>query len=448
MKINTSRSSYTLIPRLGLLVNSEIENEFQSLYPDSQEINEEQLIERLRTDLTDEEIEQHICSSRNLVLNITENCNFRCKYCAYSGIYESNRIHNDRKMELSTSKKAVDLFFKNLANRKRKVKINSISVGFYGGEPLLEFSLIKDIYMYTKEKITKTEMDRLFDLQFRVSTNGYLLYKEEIVDFLVKNNIGIDVSLDGPKEEHDKFRVTINMENSWETIWENLNSLYNKFPEYSSKNITYLATIHPMHNYKKIDRFFLENPKRFDITGLLVNKVSKSFLKESLKKKWFGQESLQTSQLINIKNKASFDRKFTLKKISSNSKFTAMCFPGEIKLFVSTDGKIFICERVKQEISIGNVDDGFDYNAIRKVQRLWNEEIIKNRCWECPARTLCHFCVSHSEDKEGIRLDCNYKSRFQNSLSNYLSYKEYEIINASSLPKYSETSVKEYFKQL
>lgn len=448
MKINTNRSSYTLISRLGILINSEIDDELKSLYPDSQQVDEETLIKRLRADITDEEIESHICSCRNLVLNVTDQCNFRCRYCAYSGIYDNVRTHSQKKMELSTAKKAVDLYIKNLKIKKRKIKINTISVGFYGGESLLEFSFIKDIVKYTKEKVSKNGIDKMFDLQFRVSTNGYLLYKKKIVDYLVRNNIGIDVSLDGPKEEHDKFRVTNNNENSWETIWENLNYLYTNYPEYATKHITYLATLHPLHNYNKIDRFFLDNPDRFDITGLLVNQVSKLFLKEPLLDKWFGKESLQTSQLLQIKNKVRLDKKFTLKRISSDSNFTAMCFPGEVKLFVSTDGKILLCERVKQDIPIGNVEDGFDYDAIRKVQRLWNEEIIRNRCWECPALTLCHFCVSHSEDKDGIHLDCNYKNRLQSVLSNYLSFKEDEMIKDNSSHKYSKYSVKEYFQQL
>jgi uncharacterized protein len=98
MDIQTYRSSYKLIQRLGILVNSEIESEFQDLYPNLQGSDEETLIGRLKDDLTDEEIERHICRNRNLILDITEECNFRCKYCAFSGIYESNRTHNPKKM--------------------------------------------------------------------------------------------------------------------------------------------------------------------------------------------------------------------------------------------------------------------------------------------------------------------------------------------------------------
>ena len=186
-------------------MNSEIVDEFQSLYPDLPGIDEEQIIKKLRKVPTDDEIEGHVFNSRNLILNITEQCNFRCKYCVYSGIYNSTRIHNPKVMEFSTAKKAVDLFLKNLETKKCMVKINSFSICFYGGEPLLEFSLIKDIVKYAKVEVTKKGLDKVYELKFRLSTNGYLLDKKEIVDFLVRNNTILNVSLDGPKEEHDKF---------------------------------------------------------------------------------------------------------------------------------------------------------------------------------------------------------------------------------------------------
>jgi len=448
MEIQTNRSSYMLIPELGILVNSEIDGEFQTLYSSSPGIDEKKLIESLRTDLTDEEIEKHICNCRNLILNITEDCNFRCKYCAFSGIYDNTRTHNSKKMELLTAKKAVDLFFKNPDNKNRLLKINSISIGFYGGEALLEFSLIKDIVKYARDKLAEKKLDNVFELQFRLSTNGYLLNNKGVLDFLIGNNIGVDISIDGPEEEHNKFRVTKDRKKTWKSIWENLDYIYNKFPDYYSKNVNFLATLHPQHDFEKIDRFFLENPQRFDIKKLLVNNLSKIFLKESFKEKWFSRELLQTSRLLTIKSSVRLDSKFSLNRITPDSAFTAMCFPGEVKFFVSSDGKIYICERIKMDLPIGNVYDGLDYTVIKKIQRLWNEEIIRNRCWECPAVLFCHFCLAHCEDKDRIRLDCNFEKSHRDVLSNYLAYKEDEKIAANSKTESEENSIKEYLRRL
>ena len=118
-----------------------------------------------------------------------------------------------------------------MSSKKRGIKYNTVYIGFYGGEPLLEFNLIKDTVNYAKEQAAKKSIDKFYDVKFRLTTNGYLLNKKEIDDFLLTNDIGIDVSLDGPKEEHDKFRVTANMEASWEVIWKNLDDIYNKYPD-------------------------------------------------------------------------------------------------------------------------------------------------------------------------------------------------------------------------
>jgi uncharacterized protein len=448
MILQSNNSNYTYLPEIGILVNSEIEDEFQTLIPNSLEIDEKKFIENLRAEITDEEIERNVNKCRNLTLNITEECNFKCKYCAYSGLYESNRVHNSKSMDLNTAKKAVDLFLKTLGNKHREVRYNTVYIGFYGGEALLEFNLIKNIVKYAKAKAAQNGLDKLYNIEFRLSTNGYLLNKIEIVNFLVNNNIGIDVSLDGPQKEHDKFRITSNNEKSWEVIWDNLSNFYTKFPDYYSQKITFLATLHPFHNFERIDRFFLDNPEFIDIQRLTVNYVRRTFLKESLRKKWFSDSSIQPSQLVNIKRNARLKTKFSLRKVSWDSKFTAMCFPGEIKFFVSSNGKIYICERVKNDMPIGNVNNGLDFNAIRKIQRLWNEEIIRNRCWECPAVSLCNVCVAQSEDKEGIRIDCNYKERFQDSLTAYLSYKEEEYRKKNKVPEEAENNIREYFRQL
>ena len=192
----------------------------------------------------------------------------------------------------------------------------------------------------------------------------------------------------------------------------------------------------------------MDHPERFDTSKLIVSNVRRELLKDSLKAKWFKEKKAQTSQLVKIKGSARLNTKFSLKSISWNSKFTGMCFPGELKYFVSSNGDIFICERVKHDIPIGNVDTGLDYDAIRKIQRLWNEEIIRNRCWECPAVTFCNVCAAQSGHKDGIRVDCTYKNVFQKVLSDYLTYKEDEQIKENEEAVGAENSVKEYFRQL
>ena len=444
MKVNTKRSSYTFIPLLGIVVNSEIEDEFLSLYPG--EIDEVKIIEKLQVELSDEEIEDQICSLRNITLNISEQCNFRCRYCSFSGIYEVGHIHNAKKMTLKTAQKAIDYLLNLAKNKKRNQKNNTLTVSNYGGEAILEFELIKDIVKYAREKLVEIELDKTYKFNFRLSTNGYLLDREEILDFLVKNDFNIDISLDGPKEEHDKFRLTRYGKETWGTIWNNINNIYINHPKFYSEKVSYIITLHPWHDFKKIDDFFIERPSYFDLQSITANLVSDAFLKESVKNIWFDKNLFQQSELININANKRIQDRLTLRKIDLNTTFTNMCFPGGIKLFVTSDGKYFICERIKQNIPIGDVDNGLDFDAIRKIQRLWNEEIIRNRCWECPAWAFCNVCAAQSENKDEIRIDCRYKHQVKKVIYDYIVYKEEEDKYTNS--KQSIIDIKEYIKQL
>jgi sulfatase maturation enzyme AslB (radical SAM superfamily) len=78
-------------------------------------------------------------------------------------------------MEFQTAKKAIDYFFNLIRNNKGKTKNNYISIGFYGGEAALEFSLIRDIVKCIKEKMLIMGMSDIFKPRFRLSTNGYKL---------------------------------------------------------------------------------------------------------------------------------------------------------------------------------------------------------------------------------------------------------------------------------
>ena len=75
----------------------------------------------------------------SVILQVTQNCNLRCEYCVYSGSYY-NRVHNNKRMSLETAMAAIDY----LAEHSSDTDV--LHIGFYGGEPLLEFDLIKECY--------------------------------------------------------------------------------------------------------------------------------------------------------------------------------------------------------------------------------------------------------------------------------------------------------------
>ena len=102
-----------------------------------------------------------------MTLQVTQNCNLRCKYCIYSEVSNlSQRSHNENAMSFETAKNAIDFFGVHSRDKKQ------VAIGFYGGEPLLEFQLIKDAVSYAK-KIFEGK-----DLSFHITTNATLMTDE------------------------------------------------------------------------------------------------------------------------------------------------------------------------------------------------------------------------------------------------------------------------------
>lgn len=104
-----------------------------------------------------------------LTLQITQDCNFRCKYCVYSEDHNNKQnSHSKKHMDWDTAKKAVDFL------REHSMDSSSVNIGFYGGEPLLEMGLIHQVVEYSENLFAEK------DLSFSVTTNGTLLTEEII----------------------------------------------------------------------------------------------------------------------------------------------------------------------------------------------------------------------------------------------------------------------------
>jgi uncharacterized protein len=157
-----------------------------------------------------------------IILQVTQQCNLRCEYCAYSGNY-LNRSHTDARMTFETARKSIDFII------KRSRNVESINIGFYGGEPLLEFDLIKKCINYAKEEAEGK------NVTFSFTTNG-TLFTKEILDFLNANDVAITISLDGPREIHDRNRkFAVSGCGTFKKVSENLKFFKNNYPEYFKK---------------------------------------------------------------------------------------------------------------------------------------------------------------------------------------------------------------------
>ena len=128
-----------------------------------------------------------------LCLHIAHTCNLNCSYCFAS----QGKYHGERAvMDLETGKRALDFLIENSGTRR------NLEVDFFGGEPLLNFEVVKQLVMYAREIEGKHNKN----FRFTLTTNGMLI-DDDVIDFANREMSNVVLSLDGRREIHDRFRV-------------------------------------------------------------------------------------------------------------------------------------------------------------------------------------------------------------------------------------------------
>ena len=151
-----------------------------------------------------EDVKKRKTVVKALCLHIAHDCNLACKYCfAEEGEYHGRRAL----MSYEVGKKALDFLIANSGSRR------NLEVDFFGGEPLMNWQVVKDLVAYGREQ------EKLHDKHFRftVTTNGVLL-NDEIQDFINKEMDNVVLSLDGRKEVNDFMRPFRNGKGSYDLI--------------------------------------------------------------------------------------------------------------------------------------------------------------------------------------------------------------------------------------
>lgn len=138
------------------------------------------------------EFKQRETVVKALCLHIAHDCNLACKYCfAEEGEYHGRRAL----MSYEVGKRALDFLIANSGNRR------NLEVDFFGGEPLMNFQVVKDLVKYGREQ----EKIHNKNFRFTLTTNGVLL-NDEIMDFLNREMSNVVLSIDGRKEVNDRMR--------------------------------------------------------------------------------------------------------------------------------------------------------------------------------------------------------------------------------------------------
>ena len=139
-----------------------------------------------------------------LCLHVAHTCNLNCSYCFAS----QGKYHGDRAvMSFEVGKQALDFLVANSGTRR------NLEVDFFGGEPLMNFDVVKQLVAYARS----IEKEKGKNFRFTLTTNG-MLVDDDVIDFANRECHNIVLSLDGRKEIHDRYRVDYAGRGSWEQI--------------------------------------------------------------------------------------------------------------------------------------------------------------------------------------------------------------------------------------
>ena len=314
-----------------------------------------------------------------LTLNICHDCILRCIYCyGDAGTYGGERAYMSRE----TAESSVDLLFSEAKGSKRPCRIV-----FFGSEPLLNFELIKHIVEYSKEKAEKLEMK----VKFNLTTNGILL-SDEVINYLNEENIGVLLSIDGPKEIQDKQRPhMLDGVSSYDTMLPRVKRLI------ESRNGKVSARVTVTHY--NTDLLLLTR----HLTELGCNNVY--FTPVSAKGKEAYSLTKDDLNLMDISYRDLVDHVIDRTKMGESVTASLLsrvllgfyspearlyvCGAGRGLLVVSPEGDFYPCHRLVgiEEFKIGNITDGLDRSFQRRI--LAHPVDKRKSCKSCWARYYC-----------------------------------------------------------
>jgi uncharacterized protein len=362
----------------------------------------------IRYPYSEEELEKmHSSKMKSMTLALTEQCNLRCKYCGYMSKYLDNS-YIQKEMSKDIAFRAIDILMEN------SYESELCNVGFYGGEPLLRLDLIKECVTYIKEKYPFRKPS------YNIVTNAVLL-NENVADFLIENDIKINISLDGPTEKLNKYRVFGNGESSFDKVFENIQTLYNKNPQYFRESVTYNVVVFNGPNkelYDAIDRLWKSNVNIIDLVPTEYFSHVRDESDKHIQKEKMDIKSYDFAYENMLKNMKKYYNSFCVETNSNTILPGGFCIPGVRKNLVTTDGKIIICEKVdesKEVFEIGDVYSGID---LKKVERLIQHTLKSvDKCKKCWAAKFCKICF-----KDILNVNEEFCEKSRKDVENELGY--------------------------
>ena len=383
----------------------------------------------------EDDIKNSLQNLSQIVFETTTACNLRCRYCCYGEGYNTfaSRHWKHGNLRFSIAKAVLDFltYTFNTSSYTQAIE-EPFAISFYGGEPLMNFTVIKDIVDYAE-----TLNFRNRKLSFTMTTNATLLSR--YAEFLCRHNFKLLVSLDGDKN-HNIHRKDSHDKESFDVVIENLNKVRALYPEWFS-TFRYNSVFTNASDVNEIVKWFRKkfgkvpnfSPLNDQTVGssdyaLITSLINKFEIPEDLRL----QEDLM-SQSPMLKRILEFsyhlfsnvyaNESFFLKEESERYP-TGTCIPFSKRMFVTFDGELHPCEKVNRDNPLGiivNDEVIIDHSQIAKNFNQQTRE-LKLTCQNCYLQQCCTKCMLCFD--KGRCDSFTNKERFTELLSQSFSYIE------------------------
>ena len=331
-----------------------------------------------------------------LCLHIAHDCNLACQYCfAEEGEYHGRRAL----MSFEVGKKALDFLIANSGNRR------NLEVDFFGGEPLMNWEVVKQLVEYGRSK--EKEYNKNF--RFTMTTNGVLL-NDEIMEYCNREMSNVVLSLDGRKEVNDKMRPFRGGKGSYDLIVPK----FRKFAEMRGDRDYYVRGTFTRHNLdfsKDVMEFADLGFRSMSIEPVVAAPEEEYAIREEDLPQIMEEYDRLAEEYLKRKKEGRgfnfFHFNIDLKQGPCVAKRLSGCGSGTEYLAVTPWGDLYPCHQFvgQEEFLLGNVDTGVTNERIRDEFKLCNV-YAKDKCRDCFARFYCSGgCAANSYNFHGSITD-------------------------------------------
>ena len=314
-----------------------------------------------------------------LCLHISHTCNLNCSYCFAS----QGKYHGERAlMSFEVGKRALDFLVENSSTRR------NLEVDFFGGEPLMNFEVVKKLVAYARE----IEKEHNKNFRFTLTTNGVLI-DDDVIEFANKEMSNVVLSLDGRKEIHDKFRVDYSGNGSYDKIVPKFKKIVesrNNKNYYMRGTFTHANPDFTKDVFHMADLGFTELSMEpvvcapDDVSALtkqdieIVKEQYEILAKEMIKREKEGHPITFYHYMIDLTEGPCI-----YKRVSG-------CGSGTEYMAVTPWGDLYPCHQFvgEEEYKLGNIWDGVTNDTLREEFRSCNA-YARPECEDCWAKLYC-----------------------------------------------------------